>query len=141
MMGNLNKRTKEEVVISNDESCDESKTKTFGWIGKVSYVMSGAVFSKEAVVKSFPFILYVVFLLMLYIGNIYVAEDISREISRFNRLSEERYVEYIYLKSEVTSITKQSNLARMLKNTGIKESVDPFKKIVVQKEGGEDDRS
>ena len=140
-MGNLNKRTKEEVVISNDESCDESKTKTFGWISKVSYVMSGAVFSKEAVVKSFPFILYVVFLLMLYIGNIYVAEDISREISRFNRLSEERYVEYIYLKSEVTSITKQSNLARMLKNTGIKESVDPFKKIVVPKEGGEDDRS
>ena len=75
---------------------------------------------------------------MIYITNVYVAEDVSREIARYNRLSEERYVEYIYLKSEVTSVTKQSNLAKLLKGNGIKESVDPFKKIVV-KEGGSDD--
>lgn len=137
-MSNNNKRIVEEVVVKNEEQ-QTSDVKNAVWVEKVSYVMSGAVFSKEAVVRSFPFILYVVFLLMLYIGNIYVAEDISREISRYNRLSEERYVEYIYLKSEVTSITKQSNLAKMLKNTGIKESVDPFKKIVVKVEGGDDD--
>lgn len=137
-MTNSNKRIVEEVVVKNEEQ-QTSDTKNAVWVEKVSYVMSGAVFSKETVVKSFPFILYVVFLLMLYIGNVYVAEDISREISRYNRLSEERYVEYIYLKSEVTSITKQSNLAKMLKNTGIKESVDPFKKIVVEVEGGDDD--
>lgn len=137
-MTNSNKRIVEEVVVKNEEQ-QTPDTKNAVWVEKVSYVMSGAVFSKETVVKSFPFILYVVFLLMLYIGNVYVAEDISREISRYNRLSEERYVEYIYLKSEVTSITKQSNLAKMLKNTGIKESVDPFKKIVVEVEGGDDD--
>lgn len=137
-MTNSNKRIVEEVVVKNEEQ-QTPDTKNAVWLEKVSYVMSGAVFSKETVVKSFPFILYVVFLLMLYIGNVYVAEDISREISRYNRLSEERYVEYIYLKSEVTSITKQSNLAKMLKNTGIKESVDPFKKIVVEVEGGDDD--
>lgn len=137
-MTNSNKRIVEEVVVKNEDQ-QTPDTKNAVWVEKVSYVMSGAVFSKETVVKSFPFILYVVFLLMLYIGNVYVAEDISREISRYNRLSEERYVEYIYLKSEVTSITKQSNLAKMLKNTGIKESVDPFKKIVVEVEGGDDD--
>lgn len=137
-MTNSNKRIVEEVIVKNEEQ-QTPDTKNAVWVEKVSYVMSGAVFSKETVVKSFPFILYVVFLLMLYIGNVYVAEDISREISRYNRLSEERYVEYIYLKSEVTSITKQSNLAKMLKNTGIKESVDPFKKIVVEVEGGDDD--
>lgn len=138
-MSNMNKRNEEAVEHKVEESQEKPVTKSYAWIEKLSYVMSGDVFSKESVVKMFPFVLYIVLLLMIYITNIYIAEDMSREISRYNRLSEERYVEYIYLKSEITSITKQSNLAKMLKNTGIKESVDPFKKIVVEKEGGDDD--
>lgn len=139
-MINSNKRIVEEVVVDNEVETQETPEVKGGvWIEKLSYVMSGAVFSKESVVKLFPFMLYVVFLLMMYITNVYVAEDVSREIARYSRLSEERYVEYIYLKSEITSITKQSNLARLLKDTGIKESVDPFKKIVVEEKGGGDD--
>lgn len=102
-------------------------------------VMGGAMFSKESVVRLFPFILYVVFLLMLYITNTYIAEDMSREISRLKRQAEDRHVEYIYLKSEITTITQQSNLVRLLEKKGIKESVTPLRKIVVEKEGGEND--
>lgn len=138
-MSNLNKRNEELVELKDEEPKEKPVAKSYAWIGKLSYVMSGDVFSKESVVKLFPFVLYVVLLLMIYITNVYVAEDVSREISRYNRLSEERYVEYIYLKSEITNITKQSNLAKMLNNTGIKESVDPFKKIIVEKEGGGND--
>lgn len=137
-MSNMNKRTEDKVVLRNEEPQEKPDSKSYAWIEKLSFVMSGAVFSKESVVRLFPFVLYVVLLLMIYITNVYVAEDVSREIARYNRLSEERYVEYIYLKSEVTSVTKQSNLAKLLKGNGIKESVDPFKKIVV-KEGGSDD--
>lgn len=138
-MSNMNKRTEEPVELKTEEPKEKPVTKNRAWIGKLSFVMSGDVFSKESFVKLFPFVLYIVLLLMIYITNVYVAEDMSREISRYNRLSEERYVEYIYLKSEITALTKQSNLAKMLKSTGIKESVDPFKKIVVEKEGGADD--
>ena len=42
--------------------------------------LGGDVFSKASVVKQLPFILYVVFLLMLYITNTYIAEDINREV-------------------------------------------------------------
>lgn len=138
-MSNMNRKTEEPVELKIEEPKEKPVTKNRAWIGKLSFVMSGDVFSKESFVKLFPFVLYIVLLLMIYITNVYVAEDMSREISRYNRLSEERYVEYIYLKSEITSLTKQSNLAKMLKNIGIKESVDPFKKIVVEKEGGADD--
>lgn len=138
-MRGLNKRNEEFVEVVDEEPKEKPVSKSYAWIEKLSYVMSGDVFSKESVVKLFPFVLYVVLLLMMYITNVYVAEDMSREIARYNRLSEERYVEYIYLKSEITGITKQSNLAKMLKSTGIKESVDPFKKIVVMEEGGRDD--
>lgn len=95
--------------------------------------------SKDGFVKMLCFILYIVLLLMLYITNVYVAEDINRDIYKQNRISEELRVEYVFLKSEITKITKQSNLVRMLKNKGIKESVEPLRVIVVKEEGGDDE--
>ena len=68
-----------------------------------------------------------------------MAEDMNREISKLKTKTENLHVEYVYLKSEITSITKQSNMAKMLKNKGIKESVEPLKRIVVEREGGRDD--
>jgi len=56
-----------------------------------------------------------------------------------NRKAEDLHVEYVFLESEITKITMQSNLAKMLKDKGIKESVEPLKKIVVRKEGGVDE--
>ncbi len=105
----------------------------------VADVMGGEMFSRESFVKMFPFILYIVFLSMMYITNVYIAEDMNREVARLKLKSENLHVEYVYLKSEITSITKQSNMVKMLKKQGIKESVDPLKKIVVEKEGGDND--
>lgn len=102
-------------------------------------VMGGGFLSKDSVIKLFPFILYIVFLLMINITNTYIAEDMSREIARLNRVVEERHVEYIYLRSEITKLTKQSELALMLNDKGIKESVEPLRKIVVEKKGGDDE--
>ena len=105
----------------------------------ISELLGGNMLSKDSFISLFPFVLYIVFLLMMYITNVYIAEDVSRDTDKLNRKSEDLHVEYVYLKSEITSITKQSNLARLLKDTGIKESVDPFKKIVVEEKGGGDD--
>ena len=105
----------------------------------VSGVMGGAMFSKDNFVSLFPFLFYVVGLLILYITNVYIAEDVSRDIDKLNRKAEDLHVEYVFLESEITKITMQSNLAKMLKDKGIKESVEPLKKIVVRKEGGVDE--
>ena len=105
----------------------------------IADIIGGDIFSKDGFVNMFPFFLYVVFLLMIYITNIYIAEDVSRDIEKTNRKVEDLHVEYVYLKSEITKITKQSNMVNMLKAKGIKESVDPLRKIVVDKEGGRDE--
>ena len=99
-------------------------------------IVGGDVFSKDGFVGMFPFVFYIVFLSMLYITNIYIAEDMSREIAGLNRKVEDLHVEYVYLESEITKITKQSNMVNMLKNKGIKESVEPLRKIVVDEKGG-----
>lgn len=118
----------------SDASNKRSKTNRV-----IADIIGGDVFSKDGFVNLFPFFLYVVLLLMLYITNIYIAEDVSRDIEKTNRKVEDLHVEYVYLKSEITKITKQSNMVNMLKDRGIKESVEPLRKIVVEKEGGSDE--
>lgn len=94
--------------------------------------LGGDVFSKETVVKQLPFVLYVVFLLMIYISNTYIAEDMKLDIIKTTKVLEEKKVEYISIKSEITKRTKQSELSLKLKNKGIKETVEPVKKIVIR---------
>lgn len=94
--------------------------------------LGGDVFSKDSVIKQLPFLLYVVFLLMVYISNTYIAEDMKLDIIKSNKILEERRVEYISIKSEITTRTKQSELSKKLDVKGIKETVEPIKKIVVK---------
>lgn len=150
----LNKRIEEpedqiqDVVIDVEEPENEDEPETKEIVApkkkrkgfKVFVeIVGGDVLSKDGFVGLFPFFLYVVFLLMVYITNVYAAEDMSREVARLNRKVEDLHVEYVYLESEITKITKQSNMVKMLKNKGIKEPVEPLRKIVVKREGGGDE--
>lgn len=140
----LNNRSDDELLSVNDvdvqdqaESSSEPKSKGKSKANRlIADIMGGDIFTKEGFVSLFPFLFYIVFLSMFYITNVYIAEDMSREISRLNRKVEDLHVEYVYLKSEITKVTKQSNMAVMLKDKGIKESVEPLRRIVVEKEGG-----
>ncbi len=115
----------------------ESKPKGKAKAGRlIADIMGGDIFTKDSFVSIFPFLFYIVFLSMFYITNVYIAEDMSREIARLNRKIEDLHVEYVYLKSEITKVTKQSNMAVMLKDKGIKESVEPLRRIVVEEKGG-----
>ena len=103
----------------------------------IAAVLEGDILVKEGFVKLFPFLMYVVFLLMLCIANTYIAEDVNREIAKLNKMEESLHVEYVYYKSEITKSTTQSNLVKKLAKKGIKESVVPLRKIVAEEEGGE----
>ena len=125
--------TYEEVV---EEGPKEVKTPQKTKKNGVKTVLGGDLLVNEGFLKLFPFLMYVVFLLMLCIANTYIAEDVNREIARLNKQEENLYVEYIYYNSEITKYTTQSNLVRKLERKGIKESVVPLRKIVVNREEG-----
>ena len=81
-----------------------------------------------------PYLIFVAVLAFIYIANNYYAEDKIRLINQHRRdLKQIRY-EYITTKSELTSMTKQSQIAKKLSNKGIKESTDPIKTIQIKKE-------
>jgi hypothetical protein len=84
--------------------------------------------------KFFPYLVFVAVLAFIYIANNYYAEDKIRLINQHRRdLKQIRY-EYITTKSELTSLTKQSQIAKKLGDKGIKESTDPIKTIQIKKE-------
>ena len=141
--GKINEDPEEGLLVGGVSSQDQTGSSSGDMSKKKTKVnrlivdiMGGDVFSKDGFVGLFPFVFYIVFLSMLYITNVYIAEDMSREIAGLNRKIEDLHVEYVYLESEITKITKQSNMVNMLRNKGIKESVEPLRKIVVDEKGG-----
>jgi len=107
----------------------EKKGNNGSSVKKVMNVLGGNFLVRENFAKQFPFIVYVTVLLMVIITNTYIAEEHNREIAKDARRLSDLHVEYIQLKSAIMQESKQSVLARKLKDTGIKESVEPLKRI------------
>lgn len=120
-------REQEELVEEQlTESTQDEKVKSSKFFTEF---IGGGVLSRETVLRQFPFILYVVLLAILLISNTFAAEDMARDIAKKRQVLGDKHVEYIYIKSKITELTKQSVLSERLKNKGIKESVEPLKKI------------
>lgn len=104
-------------------------------IGSYKGVLDGSLLTRGAVVRQFPYVIFIVILAVIYIGNRYHAEKILREtITLQSELKELRY-EAISSASELMYISKQSEVAKMLemKGLGLVETVEPPKKIIVEK--------
>jgi len=84
--------------------------------------------------KFFPFLMFIAFLAAIYISNNYYTETKIREINKMRRELKEMRYEYITSKSELTNLSKQSQLAKRLSDKGVKESTDPIKTIEVKQQ-------
>lgn len=82
-------------------------------------------------VQYLPKILFVMLLGILYIGNTHHAEKTVREIARAQSEVEDLRADYTTLKADVMFASKQSEVARRVKELGLKESIEPPYKIVV----------
>lgn len=82
-------------------------------------------------VQYLPKILFVMLLGILYIGNTHHAEKTIREINHAQSEVEDLRADYTTLKADVMFASKQSEVARRVKELGLKESINPPFKIVV----------
>lgn len=83
-------------------------------------------------VQYLPKILFVLVLSLLYIGNTHHAEKTVREINRAQSEVEDLRADYTTLKSDVMFASKQSEVARRVKELGLRESLNPPFKIVAE---------
>jgi len=98
----------------------------------VNSILRGTILTRKNVIKSLPLILFIVGLIVIYIWNNYMADKKVREISKIKKELKELRSEHITTRSELMYSSKQSEIARRLDTTGIKESVVPPQKIFIK---------
>jgi outer membrane murein-binding lipoprotein Lpp len=82
-------------------------------------------------VQYLPKILFAVFLSLIYISNTHYAEKTIRKIDKAQTEVEDLRADYTTLKADVMFASKQSEVARRVKDMGLKESLKPPFKIIV----------
>ncbi len=112
---------------------DKKEKKTSG-VRRVMNILGGSFLVREQFTKQFPFMVYVTVLLMVIITNTYIAEDRNREIVKNTKLLNDLHVEYIQVKSSIMQASKQSVLAKKLSGIGLKDPVEPLKRININDE-------
>jgi hypothetical protein len=122
-----------EVTESVTEEVITPKSKAKkGFITKsLSAVFSGTFLNHEKLIKHIPFILFICLITLLYIANGYYADDKIRKVNKLTNELKELRSEYISTRSDLMFKSKQSEVAKSAEKLGLKESIEPPKKIVI----------
>ena len=78
-----------------------------------------------------PFIIFIAFLGMIYIGNRHFAENNIRDIDKLSKEVKELSWDFKTLKADLMLKSTQTEVAKVVDTLGLKEPVEPPKKIVI----------
>ncbi len=116
---------------------EKSHRDAVGSFGRATQdVWGGAILENKRTRQIFPFLLFLAGLAFIYITNDYVLENKVRQITKIEREIKDLRYEYISVKSDLMTLSKQSQLAKRLESIGIKETNEPVKTLIIyQKQG------
>lgn len=120
---------------SNIEFSKENETKVSNkFIDNLKDYVDNQKIDKDTVINQLPFILFLAFLAILYIGNQYHAEKLTNEVNQLKKERNEKRAEYISAASDLMKITRQTEVIELLKekNVNLKPLTSPPKKIVIK---------
>jgi len=78
-----------------------------------------------------PFVFFMTLLALIYIANSYYAERTIREIDATGKEIKELRSEFISVQSDLMMKSKQTEVLNAVSGLGLKQSLQPPKKIVV----------
>jgi hypothetical protein len=93
--------------------------------------------SSEKATNALPFVLFLAFLGMVYIGNMHLAEKTIRDIDDLTKEVKERGWDFKTTKAEMAFKSTLTEVAKRADTIGIRQSVEPPKKITVKEEKDE----
>ncbi|MCQ6960867.1 FtsL-like putative cell division protein [Mucilaginibacter aquariorum] len=97
------------------------------------FLKNGVITTDDAT-HALPFILYVAFLGMLYIGNRHLSENNIRDIDKIGKEVKELSWEYKSSKADLAFKSTLTEVAKRADTLGIKESNQPPQKITVKED-------
>ncbi len=92
------------------------------------------VVTKESATGMFPFIVFLCFLVMIYIANSHYTIKNIRSIDKLSKEIKELSSEYKTLKADLMFKSKMTEVAKKVDTLGLKELIEPPKKIVISDE-------
>lgn len=118
-----------ETVEFIDHKEEQSEIKK----GLFRELLDGTLLTREVVIKQLPFLVFLTFLTMVYIANRYNAEKVVRETVTIQNELKELRAESVSIAAELMEISRQSTVVKMVqeKNLGLKESMEPPKRIII----------
>jgi hypothetical protein len=121
-------KQQEEPSIQPEEKPLKKKKES----GRLRWVLDGTFLSKDAVIRQLPFLLTLTLIGMAYIFNANYSDKMVIKISRTKNELEELRFNYINTKSKLMQGTRQSELVHRLEARGVKESMIPPRKIIIE---------
>ncbi|HTA82781.1 MAG TPA: FtsL-like putative cell division protein [Bacteroidia bacterium] len=129
-------KAKEEMLNSIPEAVEAAPEpvtpKKGNAVGRtVSSVVSGRFLISDNTLKQMPFLFFVAFLCLLYIANGYFAQGKDRELDALNTQIKELNTQFQIAEAKLMYLSKESEVARATAKMGLKESVIPPDKIII----------
>jgi hypothetical protein len=118
----------EQKIIVDEKPVKEIPDNIF-----TQFLKNGVITTDDAT-RALPFIFYVAFLGMLYIGNRHLSENNIRDIDKISKEVKELSWEYKSTKADLAFKSTLTEVAKRADTLGIKEPQQPPQKITV-KEG------
>lgn len=103
----------------------------FAWVDQL--VKFDRVFEDGLPVTYLPYVLFMVLIGLFYIGNSHYADKTNRKITKLEREVEDLRADYTTLKADYMFSSKQSEVAKKVKDLGLFESQEPPFKIEIRK--------
>jgi hypothetical protein len=97
------------------------------------FLANGFIAAEDAT-RALPFVLFLGFLGMIYIGNRHLAEKNIRDIDKLTKEVHELNWEYKVTKADLAYKSTLSEVAKRVDTLGVKESLQPAQKITVKED-------
>jgi len=123
------KGNKRKIEFTEGQTSRQGSVSGFGRAAQD--VLGGGILENKNARRIFPYLLFLALLAFFYITNDYVLKSKVRKITKIERQIRELRYEYISVKSDLMTISKQSQLAKRLEKLGIKENNQPVKTIII----------
>mgnify|MGYP000402575584 CR=1 FL=1 len=133
-MGNQFRSSKTEEEIESqaeDEILPEVSEKAEIPRNFFTLMFTEGVISKQAATDMLPFIIFIAFLGMIYIGNRHFAENNIRDIDKLGKEVKELSWDFKTLKADLMLKSTQTEVAKEVDTLGLMEPNEPPKKIVI----------
>jgi hypothetical protein len=117
----VNQYLPEEEGASHDPPVEKS----------IQSLLNGSFLTRRRAMRFLPFLFFLAFIGIIYIANVYYSEKKVREINSLRKELKELRYEYITEKSRLMYRSKQSEVAKSMEGTGIRELRTPPVKIII----------